>query len=128
MIYPRNDAERRECNFIVKVSFGFLYTFKFSKSCRNWIEENLLVQRQPVVHAVLNIHPDEIRLSGGNQLGHEGAWDTLRDAHEGLARICLGVFEGLFEVCRLREHSGTVGCFGVELGLLAVRLEVRHLG
>ena len=112
----------------MKVSIGFLHTFKFSKSYRNWIEENLLVQRQPVVHAVLNIHPDEIRFGGGNQLGYEGTWDTLRDAHEGLTRVCLSVFECLLEVCGLREHSGTVGCFGVELGLLAVWLEVRHLG
>lgn len=76
---------------------------------------------------MFDVHPDEIRLRGCDQLGHEGTWDALRDTHETLTRISLSVFERLPEICRLGEHSGAIRCFGVELGLLAVGLEVCHL-
>jgi hypothetical protein len=84
------------------------------------------MQLQAVEHAMLDIDPDEVWLGGGNHLRDERARDTMSNAHEGLAGICLCVCEGFLEITRVGEHSSSVWCNGMELFLLAVRLEVCH--
>jgi hypothetical protein len=87
-----------------------------------------IIQLQPIEHAMLDIYPDEIWLRGSNHLGDEGTRDTMCDAHQRLAGIFLGVFEGLPQVAGLGEGRGAVWGFGVEFWLLAVGGEVCHPG
>jgi hypothetical protein len=82
---------------------------------------------QAVEHAVLNIDPDEVRLCGSDELGHECAWNAMGYSHEGFAGICLRVCKSFPEVTGMGECGRTVGCIRMEVLLLAVGCKVRHI-
>jgi hypothetical protein len=85
---------------------------------------DLLMQLQPIKHAMLDINPDEIRLRARNHLSNKSTRNTVCNAHQCLTRIGLCIFEGLAQVPGLDEGGSAVGRVGVESGLLAVGCEV----
>jgi hypothetical protein len=95
---------------------------------QHWPDPGLLVQFEPVEHAMLNIYPDEVGLCGCEKLSHKCARDTVSDTEQCLCWVCLSVLQSFLQISRICEHSRTVGCLSMQVRLLAVGLEFGHCG
>jgi hypothetical protein len=75
-----------------------------------------------VPHAVLSVDPHKVRSGRGQDFCDVDAGHPLGHAEHGFGRVSHGFVQGCGKVSWICQESGSMGCRGVQAGLLCVRL------